>query len=53
VNVLMQHPHRHDPPPGWSRETFEAVTSALAAALVGAYRRDAQQRDDEREETGR
>jgi hypothetical protein len=32
-------PHRHEPPDGWSAETFETVTSALASALVAAYRR--------------
>jgi len=32
-------PRRHDPPPGWSRETFERVTDALASALVATYRR--------------
>jgi hypothetical protein len=32
-------PRRHDPPTGWSSETFEHLTDALAAALVAAYRR--------------
>ena len=33
-------PRRHEPPPGWSLETYEAVTSAIATALVAAYKRD-------------
>jgi hypothetical protein len=32
-------PRHHEPPPGWSEETFEAVTTALSAALVAAYQR--------------
>jgi hypothetical protein len=39
VNVADLHPRRHDPPEGWSAETFERVTDALAAALVAAVRR--------------
>jgi hypothetical protein len=42
----MLQPRRHAPPPGWPPEVFEALTSALAAALVGAYRRE-QERDEE------
>ena len=30
---------RHDPPADWSREIFERLTDAIAAALVSAYRR--------------
>jgi len=37
-------PRRHKPPAGWSREVFEAVTDALAQALVANLRR---QVDDE------
>ena len=29
-------PRRHDPPPGWDAETFEAVTDAIAAALIAS-----------------
>jgi hypothetical protein len=39
VNAADLQPRRHEPPEGWSRETFEAVTDALAAALVAAVRR--------------
>jgi hypothetical protein len=38
-HVTTLEPHRHQPPDGWSAETFETVTSALASALVAAYRR--------------
>ena len=31
-------PRRHEPPDGWTRETFEKVTNALARALVAAVR---------------
>lgn len=33
-------PRRHAPPPGWSRETFDQVTDALAAALLSALERE-------------
>jgi hypothetical protein len=36
-------PRRHEPPAGWRAEVFEAVTEALAAALVAAYRRGGDQ----------
>jgi hypothetical protein len=39
VNIETLKPQRHAPPPGWNAQTFEAVTDALAAALVAAYRR--------------
>jgi len=39
VDPSALEPRLHEPPAGWSRETFEAVTDALAAALVAAYRR--------------
>jgi hypothetical protein len=39
VNVAELQPRHHAPPDGWDAQTFEAVTSALAAALSGAYRR--------------
>jgi hypothetical protein len=34
-------PSRRDPPPGWTVETFERVTDALALALVAAVTRQA------------
>jgi hypothetical protein len=34
VNVVDLEPRLHEPPAGWSVETFEQVTNALAAALV-------------------
>lgn len=40
MNVDALEPRRHAPPDGWSREAFERVTDALAAALVAAVRRD-------------
>jgi hypothetical protein len=39
VTVAELQPRRHDAPAGWSVEVFEQVTDALAAALIGAYRR--------------
>jgi hypothetical protein len=33
-------PRHHDPPAGWPVEVFEAVTSALAAALVAVVKRE-------------
>jgi hypothetical protein len=39
VSLGTLRPHRHEPPDGWSAEAFEAVTDALAAALVAAYHR--------------
>lgn len=47
MNVADLEPRRHAPPAGWSRETFERVTDALARILVSAYRRAV-----EREERG-
>jgi hypothetical protein len=41
VKVEDLEPRRPEPPPGWSTEVFEAVTNALADALVAAMRRDA------------
>jgi hypothetical protein len=41
--VAALQPQRHEPPPGWPRETFERLTAALAAALVAAYRRAAEE----------
>jgi hypothetical protein len=32
-------PQRHATPAGWPPDGFERLTDALAAALVGAYRR--------------
>ena len=49
MNVATLQPRRHDPPAGWPRETFDAVVSAIAAALVNAYRREHEQRVGERE----
>jgi hypothetical protein len=40
IDVSTLHPRRHDPPEGWPPEVFEALTDALAAALVAAVRRD-------------
>ena len=42
IDVTTLHPQRHEPPAGWSAETFARVTAALALALVNAYRRDAE-----------
>jgi hypothetical protein len=39
MDISVLTPRRHKPPAGWSVETFEQVTDALAAALVAAYRR--------------
>jgi hypothetical protein len=44
-DVSIPEPRRHELPAGWSPETFETVTDALAAALVAAYRRGAQDAD--------
>ena len=38
-DVATLQPQRHEPPPGWDARTFDAVTDALAQALVAAYRR--------------
>ena len=38
-------PRRHDPPDGWPPEVFEVLTDALAAALVAAVRRAADEPD--------
>jgi hypothetical protein len=40
VKVDDLEPRRHEPPAGWSREVFEAVTDALAAALLAALERE-------------
>ena len=39
IDPAALEPRRHEPPPGWDAQTFEAVTDALAAALVAVYRR--------------
>jgi hypothetical protein len=39
IDVNQLEPRRHDPPPGWSGETFERVTDALADVLLAALRR--------------
>jgi hypothetical protein len=39
LDVAALQPRQHVPPQGWTRETFDQVTSALAAALVGAIER--------------
>jgi hypothetical protein len=44
-DVSIPEPRRREPPAGWSPETFETVTAALAAALVAAYRRAARDAD--------
>jgi hypothetical protein len=43
VDFASLEPRRHDPPSGWTRETFEGVTDALAAALVAAIEREREQ----------
>jgi hypothetical protein len=43
---------RHDPPEGWSAETFERVTDALAAALIAAVRRVEQREERARAALG-
>ena len=43
MDTTTLRPHRHDPPGGWGAEMFERVTDAMAAALVSAYRRQAEQ----------
>lgn len=40
MNAETVRPQRHEPPEGWDAQTFDKVTSALALALVTAYRRD-------------
>jgi hypothetical protein len=49
VNSSALVPRRHEPPPGWPADVFEAVTDALATALAAAYRR----RDDATAELSR
>jgi hypothetical protein len=39
VNPAALEPRRHEAPPGWSAETFEQVTNAIAAALVATVQR--------------
>ncbi len=39
MNPAALKPCRHDPPPGWDAQTFEAVANAIATALVAAVRR--------------
>jgi hypothetical protein len=39
VNTAALQPRHHNPPEGWDEATFEALTDALAGALVAAYRR--------------
>jgi hypothetical protein len=39
VIVAELKPRRHDPPHGWDGRTFEALTDALATALVATYKR--------------
>ena len=46
MNVSTLAPRRHDPPEGWSPETFQRVTDALAAALISSYKRDLAIPDD-------
>jgi hypothetical protein len=46
VIVEALKPHRHDPPPGWSPETFEKLTEALAAAIVAVIRRVIEEPDE-------
>jgi hypothetical protein len=46
-------PRRHAPPPDWPAEVFEAVTDALAAALVAAVRRERERVEGPSEEQGR
>lgn len=55
MNAADLQPRRHDPPEGWTAEIFEAVTSALAAALVAAVRRaeEARHRVEAREDGAR
>jgi hypothetical protein len=43
-------PQRHATPAGWPPDVFERLTDALAAALVGAYRRRSS--EDERQGPG-
>jgi hypothetical protein len=38
VNAAALQPRRREPPAGWSAETFERVTDALARTLVENYR---------------
>jgi hypothetical protein len=52
VNVSSLQPRRHEPPAGWTPPVFEAVTDALAAALVASWRRtQASAREDGEEPT--
>jgi hypothetical protein len=37
--MIQLEPRRHEPPPGWPPAVFEAVTDAIAAALVASVRR--------------
>lgn len=53
IDVADLRPRRHDPPPGWSRETFERLTDALAAVLIAAVRREAEREAEAREGAGR
>jgi hypothetical protein len=46
IDVPTLVPQRHDPPAGWSPDVFQRVTESLALALVNAYQRE----HDEREE---
>ena len=39
MNVAELQPRRREPPVGWPPEVFEALTDAVASALVSAYRR--------------
>jgi len=43
--IAALEPRCHTPPPGWSLETFERVTDALAAALVASVRRAVEERE--------
>lgn len=49
IDVTTLQPRRHDAPAGWPPAVFDALTSALAAALVSAVRRD-REREARREE---
>jgi hypothetical protein len=39
MTLAVLEPRRYSPPAGWPADTFEAVTDAIAAALVAAVRR--------------
>jgi hypothetical protein len=43
--VAALRPRRHVPPTGWPAETFERVTDSIAAALLAAVRRAADESD--------